>query len=133
MADNPEFPLSGSGDATARPRTSDQGGDVHIQHMHPRGPRAAGTADPASNGLLNGVSEELLPANDDRTGLMVTSLASVPLYLRFGESDATTTAFSEIVAPAQTVRYFGAECPRSAVQALLDGGNGTVVYQEFEA
>lgn len=128
MADNPTLPLTGAGDPTAKVRTKDLGEKGHLQLVGQAGPSTAGT--PTQVSVSASVSTVLLPANDERAGIVITNESgSAFLYVRFGGA-ATAALYTYAIAPGVTLTLMGG-IYTGDIQGRLGAGSSTAMAQEF--
>lgn len=117
MADNPTLPLTGSGDATAKPRATEISSGVYVQHIFARGPR---TAVVGAVSISAASSVELVAANPDRAGLAVTNESDGILYAKEG-AVASSTDYTYQILPGET-KEWPFPCYTGAIDARLADG-----------
>lgn len=95
----------------------------------------------ASNATVTSVNDaatsaELIAANPDRTGLMITNTSTAILYILLGSGTASTTNHSWVVAASGgqiNLSDFSGRCWKGAVQGIwASDASGAALITELE-
>lgn len=111
--------------------TTDHAGAIgHVQHVHQRAARTAST--PVQATTQAGASNQILAANVERAGFILTNEAAVPLYVRYGGA-ASSVLFSFVMAPGERVSAPGDVplCDDAIEARLASGSDSTAMAQEL--